>query len=341
MIAKVFLSLAALLECLGLPYLLLTERYNGDWLGLIMLHLMIGVAVGLLGKESLPQKYRRSTGMVMVFFSSLALFIPILGAIGVLALVCLTNYFLVDKKKSAIQEVHENHFSGVGRPEILQNMSGNLQSRFATSSVQTEARLDALGKLQGFESHNINATVRGALQDHADDIRLVAFGILDQKEKIINAKINQELELYHRTDDEPQKLVHARQLAYAYWELIYKEVVEGDILSYSLDQALQYNHMVLATYPDDAGMWSLKGQISLRSGEVDVARSAFMKALEYGIPEARVMPYLAELAFRKKEFVELSALFHQSHSLSDISILHPILRYWDFQKCLTRECAPA
>ena len=306
-----------------------------------MLHLMLGVAVGLLGTESLPPKYRRSNGMVMVFFSSLALFIPILGSIGVFLLVCLTNYFLADKQQSAIQEVHEHRFSGIGRPETLQNMSGNLQSRFATRSVKTEARLDALGKLQGFESHNINATVRDALQDQTDDIRLVAFGILDKKEKVINAKINQELELYHRAIDETDKLVHARQLAYAYWELIYKEVVEGDILSYSVDQALQYNQMVLSTYPQDAGMWSLKGQISLRSGDVDDARAAFIKALEYGIPEARVMPYLAELAFQNKEFVELSALFHQSHSLSDVSILHPILKYWDFQKCLSRECVTA
>ncbi len=328
MIAKVFLSLAALLEGLVFPFLLLTERYQGDVMGLCMLHLMMSMAVGLLGKESLPKKYQRSPKLVMVFFMVLNLFIPMLGAIAVLSLVVMTNYFFVGKEKMNIQEVHEPRFTGVGRAETQRYNSGDLQSRFSAKSVHSEERLDALGKLQGFETHQITSTVRGALDDQADDIRLVAFGILDKKEKQINVKINQELELSKQADDESEKMIHFRELAYAYWELVYKNIVEGDILGHSLERALHYNSAVLSVIPQDAGMWALKGQIALRLNESEQAHEAFTKALEYGIPESRVIPYLAELAFHSKNFMELSNFFHQCTTLSEVVILNPLLRYW-------------
>ncbi|MGB0908781.1 MAG: hypothetical protein ACPGYT_00320 [Nitrospirales bacterium] len=337
MIAKAFLSLAALLEALVLPYLLLTERYQGDVLGLVILHVMMSMAVGLLGKDSLPPKYQQSPKFVVVFFVGLTMFIPMFGAIAVLSLVVMTNYFFVGITKFDIQEVHESRFVGVGRAENQQLNSGDLQSRFSAKSVQTDARLDALGKLQGFETHQINSTVRGALQDQADDIRLVAFGILDKKEKAINARINQELELLQQAVDESEKLIHLRELAYAYWELVYKEIVEGDILLYALEQARHYNSSVLALMPQDAGMWALNGQISLRLQHNDEARESFTKALRYGIPETRVVPYLAELAFQRKEFEELSSLFHQRTMLSEVAILNPLLKYWNAHPVVTQE----
>ena len=340
MIAKIFLSLAALLEALVLPYLLLTERYQGDVMGLVILHVMMSVAVGLLGKDSLPKKYQQSPQSVVIFFVGLTMFIPMLGAIAVLSLVVMTNYFFVGTAKVDIQEVHESRFTGVGRAETQQFNSGELQSRFSAKSVQTEARLDALGKLQGFETHQINTTVRGALQDQADDIRLVAFGILDKKEKAINARINQELGLYQKSVDEAEKLTHLRDLAYAYWELVYKEIVEGDILLYALEQAMHYNTSVLALMPQDAGMWALKGQISLRAQQSNQAREAFTHALHYGIPETRVVPYLAELAFQRKEFEELSSLFHQCTMLSEVAILNPLLKYWNTHRGVTQESIP-
>ncbi|GJL63728.1 MAG: hypothetical protein NPIRA04_23820 [Nitrospirales bacterium] len=339
MIAKIFLCLAALLEGGALPYLLFTNRYQNDSLSLLILHVMVSIAVGLLGKDSLPHKYRQSPRTVVMFLTALTLFIPMLGAFGVMALVVMTNYFMIGKKNNEIQEIHDSKFTEAGLVEMLQFGGGDLQSRFQASALRTETRLDALGKLQSFESHHIHTTVREALQDQADDIRLVAFGILDKKEKSINKKINQELEWYQQTDETFDKLTHARQLAYAYWELVYKDVVEGDILTYALAQAAHYNDLVLATFPDDAGMWALKGQLALRSQEHDLAQQAFTNALEHGIPEARVIPYLAELAFFKKDFSALSHLFTHSQTLSHISILNPILKYWDFDKRLVREYA--
>ena len=340
MLARVFLCLAALLEGLVLPYLLLADRYNGDWIGLLILHLMISLAVGLLGKESLPKKYQRLPRMVVLFLVALTMFIPMLGAIGVLSIVLMTNYFLARKEETAIQELQESRFAGTGQAEMIQYGSGDLKSRFAAPALRTEARLDALGKLQGFETQQITTTVREALQDQADDIRLVAFGILDKKEKAINEKINQELEWFELAVEEYDKLTHARQLSYAYWELVYKEVVEGDILTYALERATHFNAVVLATQPQDAGMWALKGQIALRSHNSEQAREAFTKALEYGIPETRVVPYLAELAFLRKEFSELSNLFRRSQTLSQVAILNPILKYWDREQRLVQEYAP-
>ncbi len=335
MIALLSLSLAALLEGIVLPYLLLTNAFQGDVWGLTLLHVLMSCAVGLLGKESLPRKYQRFPGYVVTFFVALSLFIPMFGAIAVLSLVLMTTYCVVGTNKLDIQELQENRFSGVGQAETKQFNSGELQSRFSAKSVQTEARLDALGKLQGFETHQINTTVRGALQDQADDIRLVAFGILDKKEKGINARINQELDLYQQAGEESEKLIHLRELAYAYWELVYKEIVEGDILDFALERSMYYNSAVLTKTPYDAGMWALKGQIALRFQKSEQAREAFSNARDFGIPETRVIPYLAELAFHGKEFQELTSLLSTRASLEDVSILNPLIQYWRIRSTST------
>ena len=337
MIPKVFLSLAALLEGGLVPVLLFDERYHGDWVGLLILHVMVSIAVGLLGKESLPPTYQRNPLVVMIFFTAMALFIPMLGTIGILALVLLTNYAMVQKTGGTIQELHDSRFSDVGRLDFVQFGRGDLQSRFQASALRTETRLDALGKLQGFETQQIQTTVRQALQDQADDIRLVAFGILEKKEKSINARINQELEWFQQSKDEQDKLTHARELAYAYWELVYKDVVEGDILQYALEQATRYNTLVLSADPSDAGMWALQGQILLRTNECEKAQAAFTNARDYGIPDTRVVPYLAEIAFIQKDFSELANLFRAGERLSEISILTPLIRYWSTSQAHAQE----
>ncbi|WP_447971622.1 hypothetical protein [Nitrospira sp. M1] len=339
MIAKIFLCLAALLEGGALPYLLFTNRYQDDAMGLLLLHVLVSVAAGLLGKDSLPARYQHPPGTVVFFLTTLTLFIPILGAFGVMALVVMTNYGVAQATNGNIQEVQDSKFAETGLVDMLQYGRGDLQSRFQASGLLTETRLDALGKLQSFESQHIHTTVRQALQDQTDDIRLVAFGILDKKEKSINEKINQELEWHQQAEATSEKLTHARQLAYAYWELVYKDLVEGDVLTYAVAQATQYNEMVLAAYSDDAGMWALKGQLALHAQERDRARDAFTKALEHGIPETRVIPYLAELAFFQKDYSKLSTLFARSHELSQISLLHPILKYWNIEKRLVRDYA--
>lgn len=328
MIARMFLCLAVLLEGGVLPLLLFHEQYHGDWKGLLLLHGLTSIAVGLLGWDSLPRTYRRNPIVVILFFTVLSLFIPMLGAIGVLALVLLTHFTTVKKDHAQIQELPDSYFSGTGNLDFSQYGRGDLHSRFQTAALRTEARLDALGKLQGFETHQIRSTVRQALQDQTDDVRLVAFGILDKKEKSINERINRELEWYQQCRENQEKLTHARELAYAYWELVYKDVVEGDILLYALGKAEYYNTVVLTARPSDAGMWALKGQILLRAHRSEEAHTAFTNARDHGIPDTRVLPYLAELAFLRKDFSELSGLFQRGQRLSEVPVLKPVIRYW-------------
>ncbi len=331
MIAKVFLCLAVLLEAIAFPFILFTTVSHGEWVGLLVLHLLLSFAIGLLGRDSLPEQYQHPAVMGIVFFSAFSLFIPMLGAIGVLSIVLMTKYFHTTVDKPVFQELGDSRLGAGQRVDAVQFDSGDLQGRFMSTRVDTESRLDALGKLQGFETHQVSATVKGALQDQADDIRLVAFGILDKKEKAINSRIHRELESFHQAIPMADKVGHARDLAYGYWELVYKEVVDGDILTYVLEQVKHFNDFVLAEEPADAGMWALNGQIHLRAQNITQARGAFTKALEHGIPETRVTPYLGELAFRQKDFLVLPELFRRSQTLSEISILTPLLKYWSVE----------
>ena len=329
MITNLFLCLIVLVEALVVPVFLLNNAYSGEWINLIGCHIILSVAIGWLGARSLSTRYQEATWGTVGFLIALAIFIPMFGAVGVLTLVLLAFFTSKDSEKTVVRQLGERRFATGTQDHDLKYGSGDPQSNLATQTMPTTARLNSLGKLQALASPRVNSFIRGALQDEIEEIRLVAFGILDKKEKAISARINQETELYNGASDPETQAEHARQLAYAYWELVYADLVQGDLLTHVLDQAKHYAAFVVRIHDQDAGMWALLGQIHLRLQDLEQAYVLFDKALESGIPRSRAVPYLAELAFHQGDYSGLRGLFSEKKVLSEMPFLQPVVEYWN------------
>jgi len=328
MIANIFLCLVVLVEAGGFPVFLLTTAQPQAWQGLIGSHVLISFAIGWLGRKSLPKHYQQPPWGVVGFFTGFSLFIPMLGAIGVATLVFLAGSGSAASEKRLIRQVRERRYTARERSDTPQLASGDLSGRLTASSIPTQIRLNTLGKLQAFESRHISATLRGAFDDETEEVRLIAFGTLDQKEKVISARISQELNLYKQATHAQVQAEHARQIAYAYWELVYTDVVQADVAMHALSQAKHYAALVLRIDDRDAGMWALLGQVHLRLQEWDSACTSLINALDIGISETRVVPYLAEIAFRQREFSALPQFLANTKVLAEVPLLQPVVEYW-------------
>ncbi len=265
---------------------------------------------------------------VFLFFSLFALCVPVLGSMGVLGLVGCFRYWGKATASVAIGRVTDPGFRRGGRAQGLKYYTGNIHSILAASAISDMQRIQALFKLQSLQSRHTTKIFRSLLTDKSEDLRLVAFGLLDKTEKTIFSRIHQELTLLDKAVDDEHKIEHWRQLAYTYWELMYQQAVIGDVLVFAMDQVRVYATEVLFQEERDGGMWSILGQVNFQANDHDVARYCFSRALTCGLPESRIVPYMAEVFFTQRDFSSLQILLSIQTSLGDSATLQPVLEYW-------------
>lgn len=322
-----FLCIIALIDAAGFAALVVHDPHQGPWLGMVIAHVALSLGIGWVGQASLPDDADAPRWSTVALFSGLAMFIPALGAVSVLMIVALAHRIGCRKTQGAIGHVETRHERSPHRPSGSA-VNPDFHGQVMTASVPIPTRLKTLGKLQALGYRPITTLFHQALQDDIEEIRLVAFGILEKKEHSIQAKINRELDRYRRSDDEQERAAHARVLAASFWELVYEQLVQGDVAVHVLSQARDYAYRVLSVNERDAGMWALLGQIAMQRGEWEEARTALLLAKGYGIAESRVVPYLAELAFIEKDFDGVRSYVMDAPFLENAPLLHSVVTYW-------------
>ncbi len=280
----------------------------------------------------LRANYPAQNQSVFLFFSIFSFCIPVLGPLGVLCLVGYFHYCGTSTVSTPIGTVRDSGFRRGGRSHDPQYYSGNVHSILSTTSINDMQRMQALFKLRSLQSRQTTQTFRSLLTDKSEDLRLVAFGLLDKTEKAIFSRIHQELTLLDEVAEDEQKIEHWRQLAYTYWELVYQQAAVGDVLGFAMDQVRVYATEVLFLEERDGGMWGLLGQVNFQAGDYEVARYCFSRALVCGLPESRIVPYMAEVLFAQREYSKLQILLSIQTNLADLAAFQPVLEYWGFSK---------
>jgi hypothetical protein len=325
-----------LLEVPAVSVALPGDDTNAGLLAFAAVHAGISLAAAVLGWWVLPSHLRVPAPQVGAFLLAVCLFVPVFGPALVALIVTATAWFRG-------QIVHEevDHLSGhAGRmaekgDQPISTVSGAM-ARLTATDTSSKIRVDALLKLQTIKSEGSASVMRSALLDEAEEVRLIAFGILDIKEKSVSKQIRVEHERWKAATSDLQRIFHARQLAWLYAELADQGLVEGEVLRHALEQIGHYAESVLAVNPGEGGMWLLKGRIQARAGNLDAARDAFMQALALGLPEAQCIPYLAELEFNRRRFAEVRRLLLSVQAIKDLPDVGRVVRFWSEQ---SREAA--
>ena len=141
--------------------------------------------------------------------------------------------------------------------------------------------------------------LRLALRDRVDDVRLLAYAVLDGREREIQTKIQGLLTRAGINDpsaaDIPLKI--RSQMAELYWELVYQGLVEGELLSFSLEQVMNHAQTVLQASHGHPRMALLAGRALLMRRRFDQAKPMLEESLRRGLSIEVVGPYLAEIDF--------------------------------------------
>lgn len=290
------------------------------------LHIMSSLIVATGCYLLLPKKYQSPKIPVWLLLFLFAFAAPVVGAPGLILTIRFTLRQEQLQRSNPEPAIIPLPVFDVQTKNVKRSGQGSIRSRL-NSHVPEAIRLQSLITLQAIPTRVANPILAELLSDDIDDVRLVAFGMLDAKEKLINADIQRERSQLDHANSDAQRYTCLRHLAELHWELIYTSLAQGELKTHILGKALQYVNEALA-YEQDAAMLFLRGRILIGMGDYVAAQSAIEKAIALGHPSVSALPYLAELAFLQRDFAGVKQALSQLENCRVASRSQAVMDLW-------------
>lgn len=301
--------------------------FDGSLFAFFGLHVAASLASAWPFWRCLPPEMREPRAPLMALGAAANLFVPLLAAGMVLALrIGLRMRRLAHKLPfdTVRQPVFELHRKG----EVSQMRNSRLRSRLMAASTPMAERVTDLLSIQDVPSRITADILRELLADRVEDIRLLAYGMLDGREKAISQRIfAQEAQLENASDHDRIFGGHKR-LAELYWELVFQRLVDGDMRTHACKSARAQAERALALRGDDAGVWFLLVRVLHALKDYEAGRQALVMAEQHGFPRDRLIPWIAEYAFGERRFTDVQAAFRELPVAPGAMQLAAAWHYW-------------
>jgi tetratricopeptide (TPR) repeat protein len=283
------------------------DSLSAVWLGGILVsHGAAAALMGLAIQSMLPIRYRSSGPKAWLLFFAISFFVPYLGPLGLAFVVVPALH-----RPRPVQKRDKTLWQELGIPALPsaapdpRQFASPLGEAGISSLLQNASdpskRLGAVLATIRLPDKEAVPLLQLALRDSEDDIRLLAYALLDRKEHAIAARLRERQTQLHIAPTDQHLGLHAG-IAYDCWELAYLGLAQRDIADYLLNIALEHIQAALELNPNEPGLYLLRGRISLRRRNLEAAADAFAMAKSLGVDSRIIAPYLAEMFFLQKEF---------------------------------------
>ena len=273
----------------------------------------------------LPKHLQQPRLPALLLGFSISYCLPLIGAIGQGLCVLALRRHRRGSANEPFRAVHLPDIDPHQRPGKGFRQAG-LGSFLANTRAPEATRLRALVALQNVPGRVASSLLRNVLSDPSEDIRLLAYGMLDNQEKRLNDLIHSERQRLAAGGNERTAAV--RRLSELYWELVYHDLVQGDLRAFALNQSQEYTQEALTAAHEDTGLHLRLGRLKQMLGDAAGARAAYGQALLLGMPQSRITPYLAELDFDERDFDSVRAHMAELGQWRSLPRLRPIIQFW-------------
>ncbi|MFM0598327.1 MULTISPECIES: sugar ABC transporter permease [Paraburkholderia] len=298
----------------------------------LLMQALAALLISLGIARALPQRYRapRKSVLAALWFLNFAL--PIGGVACTLGALAIARILPRPAERLPVTQIDEPEFAANLIGNVSYGRGARLKAELQNADAGTAFRMTALLAMQSMPARTVSPLLQGMLADPLDDIRLLAYGILDNREKALTQRILVERpkldrKLHPELNDTDRRRAN-KTLAELYSELIYEHLVTGDVYRNAADQADGFAIAALDADPDDASLWRLRGRLALDRRELDNADTMLQRAIDCGFPRERMLPYLAEAAYLRRDFARVRRLLREMDSHAGGSTLHAVLAFW-------------
>lgn len=310
--------------------LLLTSSHSNALLLLLLLgNALFSALIARSALNNLPYKEPQQRRLLWLLLTCAGACIPVLGVLALASAMISGMRWKGGARLATYNYLGAPRFDVTGGKEGSRFDRGGLRARLIKTAIPTETRLQSISALQHLPTVATSSVLRTLLDDPIEDIRLVAFGMLDKEEKQITGRIHKLLNRPPQEYDSPREhFLYNKQLAELYWELAYSGIVQGDLRNYTLNNALEHAETAQGQHDADPGLLFLTARILDALGCFDEAIAKMQTAIELGLPKHRALPYLAEMAFERGDYQNARQLLDEIGSALVTPRLRPVVDYW-------------
>lgn len=316
------LLIAFLIDAVALHQLLIADQDQG-FLMYFLLHFIASLFF-THSYQALTTFYFKQSKMTLYFSIFFLVFLVPLGWVvfGFMML----SILIPAKKRGSYGMAHERRslpFEPITRSESPHSGLGGLGGIIKYAADPLKRQMAVLA-LKNVANRDAIPLLKIALSDSEDDVRLLAYSHLDGLESEMNRQINDYQNQLRTCDDSERSNLH-RLIAEQLWELSYLGLSEGVTRQYHLEQSLKHAEAGLAA-GGEASLLVLIGRMHLALGNLDKAEQSLIRAQGQELDQLRVVPYLAEIAFKKKQFDRVPVILNQLNTKN--SAIGQLRGYW-------------
>jgi hypothetical protein len=306
--------------------------------GLMSIHLLLSAAMAAVLTLLLPLNYRRNLLWSFVMLFVISFFTSELGLILLFGAIHLAKWLPAKVEQDlGFEQIELPEFSIYPWHNSTGAGLSGVRERISQQNLNPEVRIQSLMALQQSSTKVATGLIGDLLSDTNDDIRLLAFGMLDQREKRLNQQITA---LRKQLDALPEssslsstvffeKSNMLQRLGELHWELVYEDLVQGDLRQYSLRKAQAYTEeaLVLAKENDPIVLFQL-AKILNAAKEYQKALKILRQAMDAGLAKSRAKPYLAEIAFNLRRYDIVHQVLWELKGTALTPRLRPLVDLW-------------
>lgn len=164
-------------------------------------------------------------------------------------------------------------------------------------------RIAALIATLSIKEHDAIPLWRLALKDPEDEVRLLAYSLLNRKERAIEARIRQAMDHLDTAASDPGKIFELNKaLAHDLWALSQLASPRSSTQLALCARARERAELALGREPADGGLRLLLARTLIAQRQLDEAAVALERASEDGIDLRQIEPLLAEMAFIDRRY---------------------------------------
>lgn len=314
-----WVSAFGLLIALGAELGALLCALRGDQAPAVGLHALSALGFGLWAADgkvmSRPGPFIAACMMVFT--------IPVLGALGVACLIVPAWRNQRPAENDGIVEISLPHAAAVSGGSSAQE--GAQQVRIAPAPIEfvlrsqgaAQKRVASVMALRRMDAARAVPLLRVALGDTHEDVRLLAYAILERREKELRGRIEvllgdlEALQAASAASEDKQRAAVLKALAEQHWELVHGGFVSGDVEKQTLTAAVRYGHESLLQ-AQDGSLALLLGRIQLRARKPGSALHYLRAASSLGVASSVLAPLYAEVAFLMRKFDAIGPLLAEA-----------------------------
>jgi hypothetical protein len=270
------------------------------------LHLAAVACAACAGWAAVSAPRRRGA---QLFSAAIVLALPLVGALGLACVVVPAWRRSRPLRHGPVVELELPDALRDDPAAAVRSSAGPGRSLLEVAS-SPPLRVEALLCLRRMESHRVVPLLRLAFNDPSEEVRLLAFAILERREKSLRERLRRRFaelgEAGSRSERERGKLHQI--IAQDHWELVHGGFANGDTELRLLAAAAEHAERAFGLGQQGPAAL-LASRIALRQRDAERAERWLSRAEQAGVALGTTAPLRAEAAFIAARFADVAAAF--------------------------------